>query len=49
VKKHQSLTADIFTLRNIHLKPETIREVACTKPAAIFLPNDLNKDPPSIA
>ncbi|TWV99057.1 hypothetical protein [Chitinophaga pinensis] len=49
VKKHQSLTADIFTLRDINVKPEIIREVACTRPTAIFLPNDLNKDPPSIA
>jgi hypothetical protein len=48
-KKHQSLTGDIYTLLDIHVKPEIIREVSCTTPPVIAVPSSLNKGPPSIA
>ncbi|MBW8685632.1 hypothetical protein [Chitinophaga rhizophila] len=45
-KKHQSLTGDIFTLRDIYVRPQVIYVVASATPPVIALPGSLNKDPP---
>ncbi|QHS61198.1 hypothetical protein [Chitinophaga agri] len=49
VKKHQSLTGEIYSLLDVNTTFEIIREVPCNTPPAIALPSSLNKGPPSIA